>query len=196
MKVTDVIRRPLVTEKTTMARELNGEVVVFEVALACLLLGVSALMTKSVLNATTTDVGVETDDIMTARAGLTAGTYTEDADSIRFWETLLNRVQAQPGVQAAAVVDSLPGHGSNDGPLSVEGRDYGDNSTKPFVNHVVVSPSYFDTFRLAPIQGRVFDSRDALDSLPAVVINEQMAREMFADESPIGKRVMFDLDED
>jgi hypothetical protein len=70
--------------------------VVFEVALACLLLGVSALMTKSVLNATTTDVGVETDDIMTARAGLTAGTYTEDADAIRFWETLLSRSRRSP----------------------------------------------------------------------------------------------------
>ena len=49
--------------------------VVVEVALACLLLGVSALMTKSVLTATSRDVGVETDDIMTARVGLTAGTY-------------------------------------------------------------------------------------------------------------------------
>ena len=170
--------------------------VVFEVALACLLLGVSALMTKSVLNATTTDVGVETDDIMTARAGLTAGTYTEDADSIRFWETLLSRVNAQPGVKAAAVADALPGHGSSDGPVSIEGRDYGDTSTKPFVNYVVVSPSYFDTFRIAAIQGRVFDSRDTLDSLPAVVINEKMAHDMFADGSPIGKRVMSDLDED
>ena len=59
--------------------------VVVEVALACVLLGVSALMTKSVLNATTNDVGVQTDDVMTARVGLTAGTYVEDADQSRFW---------------------------------------------------------------------------------------------------------------
>src|SRR4029453_5025937 len=48
--------------------------VVVEVALACVLLGISALMTKSVLNATLSDLGVRTDDIMTARVGLTAGT--------------------------------------------------------------------------------------------------------------------------
>ena len=170
--------------------------VVFEVALACLLLGVSALMTKSVINATLTDVGVETDDIMTARVGLTAGTYTEKSEQIRFWDTLLTRIQARPGIRSAAVMDSLPGHGSSDGPVSVEGRDYGDVSTKPFVNRVVVSPSYFDTFRIAPMQGRVFDSRDREGALPAAVINETMAHEMFKDESPLGKRLMFDLDED
>ena len=114
--------------------------VVFEVALACLLLGVSALMTKSVLNATSTDVGVETEDVMTARVGLTVGTYPEKTDQIRFWDTLLQRIQAQPGVHVAAVASSLPGHGTGDGPVSVEGRDYGDDSTKPFVNHLTVEP--------------------------------------------------------
>ncbi len=170
--------------------------VVVEVALACLLLGVSALMTKSVVNATLSDVGVETDDVMTARVGLTAGTYPERSDQVRFWDTLLTRIQAQPGIRSAAVMDSLPGHGSSDGPVSIEGRDYGDTATKPFVNHVTASPSYFDIFRLAATRGRVFDSRDREDSLTAAVINEKMAREMFKGDSPIGKRVRFDLDED
>jgi len=170
--------------------------VVVEVALACLLLGMSALMTKSVLRATATDVGVQTDDLMTARIGLTAGTYTEDADAIRFWETLVARIQAQPGIQAATVTESLPGHGSSDGPLSIEGRDYGDVATKPFVNHVTVGPSYFDTFRIAPSQGRVFDSRDRVDTLLTTVINETMARQMFEGESPLGKRLKFDLDQE
>jgi len=170
--------------------------VVFEVALACVLLGMSALMTKSVLRATSTDVGVETRDLMTARIGLTAGTYTEDADAIGFWETLVARIQAQPGIEAATVTDSLPGHGSSDGPVSIEGRDYGDVSTKPFVNHLTVGPSYFETLRVTPSQGRVFDSRDRLESLPAAVINETMARRMFEGESPLGNRLKYDLDED
>ena len=170
--------------------------VVAEVALACLLLGVAALMTKSVLNATSSDVGVETDDIMTARVGLTDGTYMEREDQVRFWETLLTRVQSQPGIQSASVTNSLPGHGTGDGPVSIEGRDYGDVSTKPFVNHLSVSPTYFETFRIAPTQGRLFDGRDTMDSLSVVVINEFMARSMFPDESPIGKRILFDLDEE
>jgi predicted permease len=170
--------------------------VVFEVALACLLLGVSALMTKNVLNATSSELGVETEDLMTARVGLTNGTYMEEADQIRFWDTLVTRIQAQPGIRAASVSTSLPGHGTGDGPLSVEGRDYGDDATKPFVNGTIVSPSYFETFRIAPTQGRLFDSRDTKGSMPVVVINEFMAKSLFPDESPLGKRVKFDISRD
>jgi predicted permease len=170
--------------------------VVAEVALACLLLGVAALMTKSMLNATSADVGVETDDIMTARVGLTAGTYVEKADQARFWETFVSRIQEQPGITHAAVTNSLPGHGTADGPMSVEGRDYGDIATKPFVNFLSVSPSYFEAMRIAPVAGRLFDSRDTLESMPVTVINEFMARKLFEGESPLGRRIKFDLSED
>jgi len=170
--------------------------VVAEVALACLLLGVAALMTKSTLNATSTDIGVPTDDIMTVRVGLTAGTYMEPGQDVRFWQSFENGVHAEPGIRAAGLVSSLPGHGSGDGPLSVEGRDYGDTATKPFVNKVSASPSFFDAFRVAPVQGRLFDTRDSESSLPVVVVNERLVRDMFPGESPLGKRIRYDLDED
>jgi putative ABC transport system permease protein len=170
--------------------------VVVEVTLACLLLGLSALMTKSVLAATSSDVGVKTDDLMTARVGLTSGTYPERADQVRFWETLLSRIEAQPGIEKAALTNSLPGHGISDGPVTIEGRDYGDTATKPFVNYLTVSPSYFETMRIMPTQGRLFASRDHFESMSVTVINEFMAKSMFPDESPLGKRIQFDFDED
>ena len=170
--------------------------VVFEVALACLLLGLSALMTKGVLSATSSELGVETADIMTARVGLTADTYPEDAEQSRFWETLTQRIESQPGVKAASVSNSLPGHGTGDGPVSVDGRDYGDDSKKPFINFLTVTPSFFETFRIAAIQGRLLEDRDRIDTLPVTVINEATARTLFPDESPIGKRIQFDLDEE
>jgi putative ABC transport system permease protein len=61
---------------------------------------------------------------------------------------------------------------------------------------VTVGPSYFETLRVTPIQGRVFDSRDSLDALPATVINETLARQMFEGESPLGQRLRYDLDEE
>ena len=141
--------------------------VVFEVALACLLLGISALMTKGVLKATRADVGVETADIMTTRVGLTAGSYPETNEQIRFWETLVERIQAQPGIDFAAVADSLPGLRSGDGPYAVEGREYGEGSARPFARGVTSSPSYFETFRIAAVKGRVPDSRDTADRCPS-----------------------------
>ncbi|MEX2150202.1 MAG: ADOP family duplicated permease [Steroidobacteraceae bacterium] len=170
--------------------------VVFEVALACLLLGTSALMTKSALQATSSDVGVETADIMTARVGFAAGAYVEEADQIRFWKTLVERIESQPGIAAATVTTSMPGNYSADGPVSIEGRDYGDMSTRPFVQDVVASPSFFETFRVAPLQGRVFDSRDVEGSMETVVVNEKFVKDLFGGESPIGKRIRMDLDED
>jgi putative ABC transport system permease protein len=167
--------------------------VVFEVALACLLLGLSALMTKGVLRATSSDIGVDGSDIMTARVGLTADAYPDEPERQRFWETLVQRIEAQPGVDAAAVAVALPGQGTFDGPVTIEGRDYGEDATKPFIDGLPVSPSYFETFRIAPTQGRLFDSRDRTDTLPVIVINETMAREIFPDESPLGKRIKFDF---
>lgn len=170
--------------------------VVFEVALACLLLGSSTLMARSALKATSGDVGVATADIMTARVGLTAGTYVNDEEQVRFWENLLDRIRSQPGVQAATVSTALPGTNGGDGPISVEGRDYGDASKKPFAGDVTASASYFQTFRLSALEGRLPDSRDTADSLPVVVINEMMAKEMWPDGSAIGARVRFDFEEE
>jgi predicted permease len=170
--------------------------VVGEVALACLLLGTSALMTKSVLQATSNDLGVETADIMTARVGLTADSYPEEEQQLRFWDNLVERIGSQPGIHAATVASSLPGHGGSDGPVSIDGRDYGDATTRPFVDEVTVSPSYFETFRISAREGRLLDGRDRADTLKSVVINESMAREMFPDGSPIGARVKFDLNTD
>ncbi len=169
--------------------------VVFEVALACLLLGTSALMTKGVLKATSADVGVETGDIMTARVGLTAGTYLDEAGQVRFWETLVDRIRAQPGIDVATVADSLPGLRSGDGPYVIEGRDYGDASTRPLAGGVGISPSYFETFRLSAVSGRLPDSRDGVDSMKVVVVNEMMAKTMWPDESPVGARIRFDFKE-
>jgi predicted permease len=133
---------------------------------------------------------------MTARVGLTAGTYVEDEEQVRFWESLLDRIRSQPGVQAATVSTALPGIGGGDGPISIEGRDYGDASTKPFARDVTASISYFETFRLSALNGRLPDSRDTAESLPVVVVNEAMAKEMWPDGSPIGARVRFDFEEE
>ncbi len=168
--------------------------VVFEVALACLLLGTAALMTKGVLKAVSSDIGVETGDIMTVRVGLTAGTYLEETEQVRFWETLLERVRAQPGVDAAAAATSLPGVPTGGGPMSIEGRNYGDGKARPHAEGAVVSTSLFETFRLGPVEGRLFDSRDHMDTMPVMVINQTMARELWPDGTALGSRIKADQD--
>src|SRR4030095_4543025 len=105
--------------------------VVFEGALACLLLGLSALLTKGVLTAPRGDIGADASDIMTARVGLTATTYPEEEERSRFWEALVQRIEAQPGVEAAALTTSLPAHRTESLPVTLEGRDFGGVATRP-----------------------------------------------------------------
>ena len=165
--------------------------VVLEVALACVLLGGAALMTRSVLEVTSSDVGVNTPEIMTARAGLPLDSaYREEADQIRFWESLVGNLERQPGIEAATATAGLPRHGGNwMGWLEVEGRDYGDPKTRPVAFNVAVSHQFFDTFRLRPLQGRLLEGSDRADTLPVAVVNESLARLVWPQGSPIGARI-------
>ena len=79
--------------------------------------------------------------------------------------------------------------------LRFEWRDYGGRDHAAVCDGVSVTPSYFGTFRLSAISGRLPDSRDDADSMKVVVINEAMAKEMWPDGSPIGARLRFDFEE-
>lgn len=169
---------------------ITWALVVFEVALACVLLGGAALMTRSVLQATTSDVGVNTAEIMTARVGLPLDSaYRQETDQIRFWERLVDNLGRQPGIEAATATTGLPRHAGWVGWLDIEGRDYGDPQARPRSVAVVVSAGFFDTFRLRALEGRLLDSRDGADSLPSVVVNQSMARSLWPGTSPLGRRV-------
>src|SRR4030095_15115593 len=112
-------------------------------------------MTKGVLTATRSDIGVDASDIMTVRVGLTATTYPEEEERSRFWEALVERIEAQPGVEAAAVTTSLPGHGTENLPVTIEGRDYGGDATKPLIQSASLSRPFLPPFRIAPPHGRL-----------------------------------------
>ncbi len=170
---------------------ITWSLVVLEVALACVLLGAAGLMTRSVLEATRSDVGVNTAEIMTARAGLPLDSaYKEEADQVRFWENLVANLERQPGIEAATATAGLPRHGGNwMGWLEIEGRDYGDPKKGPMAFTVAVSHQFFDTFRLRPLRGRLFDGSDRADSLPVAVVNESLARLVWPQDSPIGARI-------
>lgn len=170
---------------------ITWALVVLEVALACVLLGGAALMTRSVLEATRSDVGVNAAEIMTARAGLPVDSaYKEEADQIRFWENFVGNLERQPGVEAATATAGLPRHGGNwMGWLDVAGRDDGDPRTRPMAFSVAVSHQFFDTFRLRPLRGRLLDGSDRADTLPVAVVNESLARLVSPEGSPIGARI-------
>ena len=171
--------------------------VVVEVTLACLLLGVSALMTKSVLQATSSDVGVETDDLMTARVGLTSGTYEERTDQVRFWETLLSAdpvaARDRDPCRDELAARARYGRRSRDrrGPRLRRRCDQAVRQL-PDGEPVVLRDDAASRRRRAGCSTAAIRST----ACPWPSSTSTWRTSMFPDESPIGKRIRFDLDED
>lgn len=163
--------------------------VVAEVALATAVLGGSALMTRSVLLITQADLGVDVREFATARFGLPAGRLDDPAAQAELFARYVERLQAEPAVRAAGLMQFLPGLGFKRTALVVEDRPQAAGSEPPTAGVQSMSASTFATLRLAPVAGRLFDARDGHGAAPVAVVNEAFVRRFMGGESPLGHRV-------
>jgi putative ABC transport system permease protein len=118
--------------------------------------------------------------------------YPDSARVLAFYKNIVDRVAASPGVESAAVSSALPlgGGGFYLGRVFlIEGHPEPPAGPDHPAQWNVISPGYFDATGIKLLRGRAFDERDVEKSNPVVIINETMARRMFPDEDPIGKRI-------
>jgi predicted permease len=103
----------------------------------------------------------------------------------------VRRIQTIPGVQSAAVSDSVPLTGINDqGGFAIEGwADPAPGQDGPQANRPRVSTGYFETMGIKLLEGRLFDPHDRADSSYVAVVSDVAAKMYWPHESPIGKRV-------
>lgn len=164
--------------------------VVVEVAFALMLLIGAGLMIKSFVRLERVNPGFDPNNILALQVSLPASKYKEDAQQIGFFQQALERVRNLPGVSDASITLTLPSQGpawTSD--FTIEGRppeEYGKE-----VRHNVVGSDYFRTMRVPLASGRVFNDYDDKDHPAVIVINEALAREFFAYEDPLGKRLKF-----
>jgi putative ABC transport system permease protein len=145
-------------------------------------------MIKSVTNLRRMDPGFQTANIFTARVGFPAG-YSDTLMQARFYERLRERLAALPGAQAAAIASVLPGLGSDEGNLMIDGIAYGTENDVPRVRYVAVSPGYFETFVIRPLRGRLLDATDRAGGDAVLVVNQTFADKYFPGVDAIGRRV-------
>jgi putative ABC transport system permease protein len=118
----------------------------------------------------------------------------KDGRSVAFFQHTLERVRALPGVEAAAMVSPLPLSGaSGSGGFGIEGRP---SPTAQTFNagFRTISPDFFKTFHVPLIKGRLVAESDSDKAPPVVVVNESLARNYFANEDPLGKRITLSFD--
>jgi putative ABC transport system permease protein len=179
---------------------LRRLLVVAEVALALVLLIGAGLMVRSFIKLRQVDVGFNARNVLTMRISLPDAKYpvpTSASDprkptGLAFYDQLLARVEALPGVKAVTAGTILPlGAGGGWGKLmSIEGRPAPPSIDQvPVVRFALISSDYFRTFGISVRQGRAFTAQDNEDSQPVAIINETLARRFFADEDPVGKTI-------
>ena len=168
---------------------LRPILVVIEVAAAVVLLIGAGLMVRSVMRIREVQPGLQPQNLLTAKISLPREKYKDQESANRFYEQLLERLNSVPGVEAAGLTSHLPIEemGSNAN-ITVEGKTYPPNEG-PLVEFRVVSDNYFKTANIPLLRGRVFSKEQGDDNQPVVVINEAMAKEIWPNEDPIGKRV-------
>ncbi len=179
------------TDAVAGGRRTRGALVVAEVALSLVLLLGAALMIESLAVLQRGDPGCDPHGVLTLVLGLPQQQYPEPRQQSAFFDRVLTRLRAVPGVQDAATVDWLPltEPGLNE-PVAIEGRTTGALAEQPQVAVRLISPGYLRTLRIALRSGRDFSTADTLDRPAVVLISESMARRFWPGEDPLGKRLV------
>jgi predicted permease len=166
--------------------------VVAEVALACVLVTGAGLLVRSFAAMQSDDPGFERERLFTMRLTLPGARYPEDVDARAFYASLIEKIEAIPGVERAGAMSSLMLSRPNSASLRIEGAPPPPPGTpnEP-VTTDVVTPTAFEALGVPLTRGRIFNSTDVPDGLPVAMVNEAFVRRFYPDRDPINKRVTF-----
>jgi len=174
-------------------RGMRKVLVVAEIALACVLVTGAGLLARSFAAMHADDPGFERERLFTMRLTLPAARYPTRAQSRSFFNGLIEKIEAIPGVERAGAM-SFPmlSRSSGSASLRVEGAPPAPPGTpnEP-VTMDVITPTAFEALGVPITRGRMFNSGDVTNGLPVVIVNEAFVRRFYPDQDPIGKRVTF-----
>jgi putative ABC transport system permease protein len=172
---------------------LRSVLIVTEVALALVLLVGAGLLVQTLSHLRGQYSTLQPESLLTVRTVL-QGKYQQPAKRWAFYDEVLTRTKALPGVVSVGYTTSVPLQwpGGSNGFL-IEGVDTPVNEA-PNALHRQISTEYFQTIGVALREGRYFDQRDDEKSQPVLIINETLARKYWPGQSPLGKRIKFGQD--
>ncbi|HUE44494.1 MAG TPA: ABC transporter permease [Candidatus Sulfotelmatobacter sp.] len=164
--------------------------VVCEVALSLVLLIGAGLMIRTLWQLRNVQPGFDSGNVLTMTVAVPRNHFPTPSMEANFFQEVLQRVKALPGVQEAGLIDSLPldGSGSHQ-PFSIEGRPLLPMADQPEVDVRVISTGYLRTMRTPVIRGRDFAESDAAGRPGVVMISESLAQRFWPNEDPLGKHL-------
>jgi predicted permease len=175
--------------------KLTRILVVMEVAFSCVLLVMSGLMIRSVVEAANIPLGYEPKGIMTARIGLPEALYQEDAQMIRFYQDLQQNLARRPEVVAVGFSSRLPTWNGSDA-VVLENSALAGGARQPEAGLGEVSPGWMNVMGVELLEGRDFDDRDTREQALVGIVNAKAAEKFWPGQAAVGQRFKFgDTDE-
>jgi putative ABC transport system permease protein len=175
-------------------RRWRKVLVATQVTVACVLLTAAGLLTRTYARLLAVDPGFSSDHVLVLPIFLDAQAYGSGAKTRAYYGSLLQRLAAVPGVTHAGGATALPTSPLGpdfERPVWADGSPEGAASARP-ADVRIVTPGYFETLRIAVLRGRRFDERDASDAPLVVMVNRALARQMWGDQDPVGRRMVVD----
>jgi putative ABC transport system permease protein len=168
---------------------VRNALIMAEVAVALVLLISAGLLIQSFARLGSVQPGLRTERLLTASVSLPEVAYPKNENIIAFFDQLLPKIRALPGVESASTIVPLPLSGRNmttDFDIEEHPLPEGQRAAEPVR---VIATDYFKTMGIPVRQGRVFDERDRFESAPVVIVNERFANKYFPGQNVVGKRI-------
>ena len=163
--------------------------VVAQLAFSVILVVGAGLLLRTLVALNQIDLGFNPDRVLTAQVQLTTTDYPTDADVIRFYRQVTERLEVAPGVTSAGAVRMLPLIRTiGDWSITIEGRPLASPNENPNADYQSATPGYFRTMGTTLLRGRLLTNADREDAPLVVVINDTMAERYWPGQDAIGKR--------
>jgi predicted permease len=179
------------TSNTGGGRTLQRVLIVAQVAVSVVLLVGAGLLLLSFYRLQRVNPGYRAESVMSAEVFTNFTKYPDAPSQRRFYVSLLERLQAAPGVTSAAITNAVPLDAIQPGQtrFEIRGRTYSSPDERPTTDVRIASPGYFPTLGISLLKGRLFVELDHEEAAPVIVINETLARREWEGRDPLGAEV-------
>jgi putative ABC transport system permease protein len=179
------------SSESRAARHARGVMVAVQIALALVLTIGAGLMTRTLIQLNRVDAGIDVDRLLTLRLQPTGSRYRDPASIASYYDLVLDRIGAVPGVQTAGVIQHLPFSGFNwvEG-YEVEGQPIAPGAARPTANNKLVRGPYFEAVGQSLLAGRLFGPIDRATPRAGLIVNRAFAQRHFGGPAEaVGRRI-------
>ncbi len=174
--------------------QVKNVLVVCQVAFSLVMLIVAGLLVRSFGRLLRVDPGFDSQNVLTMSVSLPTVKYSKPEQQVMFFDELLRKLSAVPGVQSASISAALPLSPIRATPILPEGQQVVPLAQRPFIIVEATSPRFLETMHIPLQAGRTFTDADNAQAPKVMIINQALARRFWPNENPIGKHVMVGRD--